>query len=282
MMSETIDLNMLQKKVARAADKLRSLQSVLVAFSGGVDSSVLLKLAMQTLGRDNTLAVTAQGPLHPAWEKKQSQEIAQLIGSRHIFTSDHSCRVAEFVKNTAQRCYFCKKALLQDLQNLAEEHQLRAVVAGENADDQFDYRPGARAMSELGIRCPLKEAHITKAEVRLLARQWKLPNYDAPSSPCLATRIAYGQPITSELLAQIEQAEGLLLELGFKIVRVRVHGVVARIEVSPQEIQRFFDPALREQVLTRFRQLGFTYTSLDLAGYESGGLNKLIAPEDRL
>jgi uncharacterized protein len=281
-MIDTIDLDALQGKVVRASDELKELRRVLVAFSGGVDSSVLLRLAVHTLGRENVLAVTAEGPLHPEWEKKQSQNIAQLIGAVHIFTQDHSCRVAEFVKNTAQRCYYCKKAMLEDLQNLAEEHQMRAIVAGENADDQFDYRPGARAMTELGIHCPLKNAHITKAEVRVLAKEWQLPNYDTPSSPCLATRVAYGQPITSELLSQIEQAESLLRELGFKIVRVRIHGAVARIEVCPSEINRFFEPSIREQVLIRFRELGFTYTSIDLAGYESGGLNKLIAPEERL
>jgi uncharacterized protein len=281
-MEQTSDLKILQTKVAKATDELRSLRSVLVAFSGGVDSSVLLKLAINAIGNENVLAVTAEGPLHPAWEKKQSQDIARLIGAQQIFTSDHSCKVAEFIKNTAQRCYYCKKALLEHLQNLADEHKIKAVIAGENADDQFDYRPGARAMSELGIRCPLKEAHITKAEVRILAREWNLPNFDAPSSPCLATRIAYGQAITSELLAQIEHAEEFLRELNFKVIRVRVHGAVARVEVSPSEIDRFFDPALRQQVLKRFHELGFTYTSIDLAGYESGGLNKLIAPEDRL
>jgi uncharacterized protein len=255
---------------------------VLVAFSGGVDSSVLLKLAVETLGRDNVVAATAVGPLHPAWERKQSEEIARLIGAKHIFANDPACQQESFIKNTAQRCYFCKKALLEQLQNLAEEHHIHEIVAGENADDEFDYRPGSRAMAELGIRCPLKEARITKAEVRLLAKKWSLPNYDAPSSPCLATRITYGQPITSALLSQIEEAENFLRELGFKIIRVRVHGAIARIEVSPDDISRFFEKDLRSRVLARFQELGFLYTSVDLAGYESGGLNKLIKPADRL
>jgi uncharacterized protein len=270
------------KKVTHASEILAELRTVLVAFSGGVDSSVLLKLAVDTLGRENVVAATAVGSLHPAWEKQQSEEIARIIGVRQIFAGDPACRQETFVKNTAQRCYYCKKALLEQLQDLAEKHKLKAVVAGENADDEFDYRPGSRAMAELGIRCPLKEARITKAEIRLLAKRWSLPNFDAPSSPCLATRITYGQPITSELLSHIEQAELLLRELGFKIIRVRVHGPIARIEVSPEEIDRFFEATLRSRVLTRFRELGFTYTSVDLGGYESGALNKLIDPSTGL
>ncbi len=268
----------IEDKIAHASKFLKKLQRVLVAFSGGVDSSVLLKLAVDTLGNENVLAATAVGPLHPVWERKQSEDIVKIIGARQIFANDPACQQESFIKNTAQRCYFCKKAMMEQLLNLAEEHHIREIIAGENADDEFDYRPGSRAMAELGIHCPLKEARITKAEVRLLAKKWGLPNYDAPSSPCLATRITYGQPITSALLSQIEDAENYLRELGFKIIRVRVHGSLARIEVGPEEISRFFETELRRKVLTRFQELGFLYTSIDLAGYESGGLNKLIQP----
>jgi uncharacterized protein len=162
------------------------------------------------------------------------------------------------------------------LKEVAAEHRLNAIIAGENADDQLDYRPGSKAMLETGVRCPLKEAYITKKEIRELARGWGLPNYDAPPSPCLATRVAYGQSITSELLEQIDQAETFLHNLGFNVVRVRVHGPLARIEVGKNEISRFMDETLRNQVLEEFKGLGFHFTSLDLAGYEMGGLNKLI------
>jgi len=276
------DSSPLERKVAHASEILAELRRVLVAFSGGVDSSVLLKLAVDTLGREYALAVTAIGPLHPAWEKKQAQEIAELIGARHVFVEDPSCRQAEFLKNTAQRCYFCKKALLEQLLNLSNQQRLRAIVAGENSDDQFDYRPGFRAMQELGVRSPLKEAFISKAEVRLLAKQWNLPNFDLPSSPCLATRVAYGQPINTELLHQIEEAEDFLRIEGFKIVRVRVHGPLARIEVSPEDICRFFESGIRDRILARFKQIGFTYVSVDLAGYETGNLNKLVDTSARL
>jgi uncharacterized protein len=272
----------IEDKIAHASQFLKKLQRVLVAFSGGVDSSVLLKLAVDTLGKENVLAATAVGPLHPVWERKQSEDIVKIIGARQIFANDPACQQESFIKNTAQRCYFCKKAMMEQLLNLAEEHHIREIIAGENADDEFDYRPGSRAMAELGIHCPLKEARITKAEVRLLAKKWGLPNYDAPSSPCLATRITYGQPITSALLSQVEDAENYLRELGFKIIRVRVHGSLARIEVGPEEISRFFKTELRRKVLTRFQELGFLYTSIDLAGYESGGLNKLIQPTKNL
>ncbi len=265
-----------EHKVLRAREILRELKKVLVAFSGGVDSSVLLKLAVDTLGKENVLAVTALGPLHPAWDRKNGEEIARLIGAKHVLTEDPACRQPEFMKNTPHRCYFCKKALLAVLANLAEEYQLEAVVAGENADDQFDYHPGCMAMTELGIRCPLKEAHINQAEVRILAREWNLPNQSTPASPCLVTRIPYGQPITTDLLRQIEQAEGYLHELGFDLVRVRIHGPIARIELPEDEISKFLESNTREKVLKKFKSLGFTYTSLDLEGYQHGSLNKLI------
>jgi pyridinium-3,5-biscarboxylic acid mononucleotide sulfurtransferase len=265
-----------EHKVHRAAEILQELKRVLVAFSGGVDSSVLLKLAVDTLGGNNVLAVTAVGPLHPTWERQRAEEIAQLIGARHVFAEDPACRQSEFMKNTPQRCYFCKKALLEELANLAEEYRVKTIVAGENADDQFDYRPGCKAMMELGVRCPLKESHISKAEVRFLARRWNLPNYAAPASPCLVTRIPYGQPITTDLLRQIEQAEGYLHELGFEVARVRVHGPIARIEIHEDEISRFFEINTRSRVLAKFKDLGFTYTSVDLEGYQSGSLNKLV------
>lgn len=267
-----------EAKLARARDILQEAKRVLVAYSGGVDSTVLLKLAVDTLGKDNVLAVTAVGPVHPAWERHRAEEIARMIGIRHVLTDDPSCRQTEFLKNTPQRCYHCKKALIQQLLNLAEEHNLDRIVAGENADDQFDYRPGHKAMVELGVRCPLKEAHLSKSDVRVLARRWGLPNHAAPASPCLVTRIPYGQPITTDLLQTIDQAESFLRDRGFDVVRVRIHGPIARIEVGTDEIQRLLDPETRTAVLDRFKELGFTYTALDLEGYQSGGLNKLIDP----
>ncbi len=276
-MNET-ERSALETKVSRARSILSELNRVLVAFSGGVDSSVLLKVAVDSLGVKNVLAVTAVCPLHPGWDRTRAEEIARLVGATHFFVEDPSCRQAEFLKNTPQRCYHCKKALLEQLQDLACARDIKAIVAGENADDQFDYRPGHKAMLEMGVRSPLKEAHISKAEVRMLAKQWNLPNYDAPASPCLVTRIPYGQPVTTELLRQIEQAEDYLRELGFGVVRVRIHGPVARIEVQPEEIVRLSEASVRQKVLSRFKELGFTYTSLDLEGYQSGGLNKLIEP----
>jgi uncharacterized protein len=226
------------------------------------------------------VAVTAIGPVHPAWERKRAEDLARQIDVPHLLIEDLACKHAEFLKNTPQRCYHCKKSLLLQLRDLAEEHQLLAIVAGENADDQFDYRPGHKAMAEMGVRCPLKEAGISKAEVRVLAKKWGLSNYDAPASPCLVTRIPYGQPVTTELLHQIEQAEDYLHELGFSVVRVRIHGPVARIEVGSEEISKLLDADVRRQIVNRFRSLGFTYSSMDLEGYQSGGLNKLIDPSE--
>jgi len=274
----TNDKNNLEAKIRQAKIILSELKRVLVAFSGGVDSTVLLKLAVDTLGPSNVIAATATGPVHPSWERKRAEELARLIGVTHLLAEDPSSRQAEFLKNTPQRCYHCKKALLGQLDDLAREHGIRAIVAGENADDQFDYRPGHKAIQEMGVRCPLKEAKISKAQVRAMAKMWGLPNYDAPASPCLATRIPYGQPITTELLRQVEQAEDFLHELGFSVVRVRIHGPVARIEVGSEEISKMLDPNVRRQIVDRFRKLGFTYPALDLEGYQSGGLNKLIDP----
>ncbi len=263
-----------EKKTIRARGILSGLGGVLVAFSGGVDSSVLLKLAIESLGKEKVLAVTAFGDLHPAQDKDRSSDIARLLGVRHIFCEDLSCRNQEFMRNTPQRCYHCKKILMNNLKVIAKENNLETIVAGENADDQLDYRPGHQALVELGIRCPLKEAHLTKKEVRLIAKGMGLPNYADPASPCLATRFPYGQHITTGLLKQIDQAESYLRELGFPVVRVRVHGQIARIEVREEDIYPMSEPAMRKRISEKFKDIGFTYTCVDLTGYEMGSLNK--------
>lgn len=270
----------LEAKVQRASQHLRELGRVAVAFSGGVDSSVLLKLAADVLGPDNVLAVTATGPIFPADQAVQAEHILRSIPVKHVTLAAHVHKNSEFIKNTAQRCYHCKIALMSSLQVMAQRLGFGVVIAGENADDGLDYRPGHRALVELKIHCPLKEARLTKAEVRQLARRWGLPNWSQPPTPCLATRIPYGQHISTELLGHIDEAETFIRSLGFDLVRIRIHGPVARVEVQEDRIADCFAPDTREKIVAKLKEVGFTYVTVDLEGYQSGSLNKLLAKTD--
>ncbi len=267
----------IESKVARAQRLLSDLGSVLVAFSGGVDSSVLLKLSSDTLGNDKVLAVTAVGALYPSYQRGMARETADLLSVRHVEVSPDIHKRRDVIKNTPRRCYFCKKHLLSEVLLMADREGLNAVVAGENADEGLDYRPGHEALREMHIRCPLKEAHLSKADIYELADRWDLPSKNQPPSPCLATRVAYGQMLSTELLLQIDDAENFIRSLGFSTVRVRVHGPIARIELAADQIARCMDDTIREDIAAKFKELGFTYTAVDLLGYTYGRLNKVLA-----
>ncbi len=262
-------------------ENLLDMGTVLVAFSGGVDSTLLLKAAVKILGRRNVLAVTATSEVYPAAEIDNACKIAKLIGARHIIIETIEMKNELFVENSPQRCYHCKTGLFRKLKAIADEQGLKWVVDGSNADDTGDYRPGIRAARELGVRSPLQEAGLSKSEIRQACRQLGLPNWDKPAMPCLSSRIPYGQRITSRKLRQIEEAETFLRSLGIKDLRVRHHGNLARIEVPVDTFKRFLSDNFRTDIVRHFETLGFIYVSIDLKGFRSGSFNEILPEETR-
>lgn len=262
----------------RLLDDLRALRGAVVAFSGGVDSSLLLLAARRALG-DRVLAVTARSALHPAGESEEAREIAARLGVpwRAIDTDDLADPAIR--SNAPDRCYVCKKRLLGKLRAIAEGEGLPAVLEGSNADDLREHRPGRRAVEESDARSPLLEVGLTKAQVRALARTHGLPHWNRPAAPCLATRVPYGETLTVERLRRIDLAERALRARGFAVVRVRDHGAVARVEVGADELARLLEPDLRAAVAADLRAAGYTWTTVDLEGYRTGAMDEGRAGE---
>lgn len=264
----------LEEKQKILTEKLIAMGSVAVAYSGGVDSSYLLKAAHDCLG-ERAIALTAISPSLPAQELAKAQQISRQIGARHVLIDSHETEDPRYLANTSARCYFCKTEVYAELLDYARKNDYAFVVDGSNLDDMDDHRPGRQAAREQGIRSPLLEAELSKEEVRLLARQAGLSNWDKPAAACLSSRIPYGTMVTLEILSQVEQAERALRNLGIRQVRVRHHDTIARIEVEPEDFGIVLEH--HEQIVTTFRTLGYIYIALDLAGFSSGSLNAVLS-----
>lgn len=258
------------EKIKYVRQTFRQLGSVLVAYSGGTDSTLLAYLASQELG-SSAVAATAVSPSGVMEDIVQASAIAQQFGFQHVRIESHEFEDPRYISNTPQRCYWCKRAIIEALSAYAKQHGLEYIVDGSNADDTGDYRPGRKAAEEAGVRAPLLEAGMTKNEIRNAAHELGLPNWDKPSKACLSSRIPYGTPIDQQVLRKIETAESFIEKLGIRQVRVRHHGTVARIEVNPEDFLTLL--SRRESIVGEVRELGYTYVCLDLVGYRTGSLN---------
>lgn len=268
---------MIERKFEKLKRILRSLESAVIAFSGGVDSSFLAKVAYDVLG-DKAVAVTADSALYS--EVEEAKEIAKEIDIKHELFFTEELDIPEFSDNPPERCYYCKKELFSKLWEIAKQRGFKHVVDGTNYDDLGDYRPGMKASAELNVSSPLKDAKLTKSEIRELSKKLGLRTWSKPSMACLASRFPYGTHITHEKLSVVGEAEQFLRELGIKQLRVRHHENIARIEVLPEDMELLLKNGIRKKIVEKFKQLGYTYVTLDLSGYRTGSMNEALQIAD--
>ena len=272
--------NNVYDKFERLKAYLKDLGSVAVAFSGGADSAFLLKTAQEVL-KDQVIALTAKSASFPERELLKAEEFCKKAGIRQLICESKELELEGFCRNPKNRCYICKKALFEKLKETARLNGMAYVAEGSNLDDTGDYRPGLLAIAELDIKSPLREAGLTKREIRQLSKEMGLPTWNKPSYACLASRFVYGETITKEKLAMVEKAEQKLLNLGFRQMRVRIHGKMARIEVLPEELEKLVCREIREDIVKSFRAYGFTYVTMDLMGYRTGSMNETLSEEEK-
>lgn len=269
----------LKDKWETLKDILGKMESVLIGFSGGVDSTFLLAAAKEVLG-NKVLAVIARSETYPEREFVRAKQIAEKLSVQYLTVHTRELAYPNFSSNPPNRCYYCKMELFTRLKNLAKEHDIANVADGSNADDVHDFRPGMIALNELGVRSPLREAGLTKSDIRQLSRGMGLPTWNKPAMACLASRFPYGTDIDKQKLWMVDKAENILKKLGFEHLRVRHHDSIARIEIPPGEIERLASGVMREQVVIALKGIGYKYITLDLQGYRTGSMNEVLERKD--
>ncbi|MFQ5863103.1 MAG: ATP-dependent sacrificial sulfur transferase LarE [Candidatus Brocadiales bacterium] len=260
-------------KLEKLKGIIRDLDSAVVAFSGGVDSTLMAKLCSDLLG-EKALAVTASSETYPAHELEAAKRLAKEIGITHLIIETKELDIKGFSDNPPERCYFCKSELFEKLKDIASKEGYANIVDGTNIDDTQDYRPGTKAAQELGVRSPLKEVRLTKEDIRKLSKDLGLPTWDKPSYACMSSRFPYGEAITPENLAKVSSAEDFLRQMGFKQFRVRHHGTIARIELTPEDLPLALKK--RNAIVDALKKIGYTYITLDLQGYRTGSMNEVL------